>query len=186
MRSYTLATEFTDAAAEQTLIASLVENPALYRELSDVLLCEVFVCETSVWEQLISVVATEQRLQIPAIWQPATDPYATARHLVDLSQRRILAAIHERVAAALFDDTKSAAEVAGLWEEEALRIQTAFREPPPGSLHWAPALVSQVLEDAAARYEQRLRTGKAVLGVPTGLTQLDALLGGDYSRDSIC
>src|SRR5262249_62191115 len=41
---------------------------------------------------------------------------------------------------------------------------------------WASALLPQVLADAEARCLQREATGNAVLGVPTGLAQLDNIL----------
>ena len=65
-----------------------------------------------------------------------------------------------------------------LLEEEALRMQTALRNTTAGRLQWTSALLPQVLADAEARRLQRKATGSAVLGVPTGLAQLDHLLGG--------
>jgi replicative DNA helicase len=65
-----------------------------------------------------------------------------------------------------------------LLEEEAVRIQAALRDTTAGRLQWASALVPQVLADAESRRRQREETGRAVLGVTTGLTQLDNLLGG--------
>ena len=65
-----------------------------------------------------------------------------------------------------------------LLEEEALRVQAALRNTTAGRLQWASALLPQVLADAEARRLQREATGSAVLGVPTGLAQLDNLLGG--------
>jgi len=42
MQSYHLADEFTDIAAEQALLASLVQSPALYWDLLDLLTPDVF------------------------------------------------------------------------------------------------------------------------------------------------
>jgi replicative DNA helicase len=115
---------------------------------------------------------------VSADWLPAPNPHATAQRLVDLHQRRVLAAAQEQLAQALFDETTSALDIVALLEEEALRVQAALRDTTAGRLQWASALVPQVLADAESRRRQREETGRAVLGVRTGLTQLDNLLGG--------
>jgi replicative DNA helicase len=97
---------------------------------------------------------------------------------VDLHQRRLLAVAQERLAQVLFDETTPALDIVALLEEEALRVQAALRDTTAGRLQWASALLPQVLADAEARHLQREATGSAVLGVPTGLGQLDNLLGG--------
>ena len=53
-----------------------------------------------------------------------------------------------------------------------------MRSTDTGRLQWASALLPQVLADAEARRLQREAIGSAVLGVPTGLAQLDNMLGG--------
>jgi replicative DNA helicase len=116
--------------------------------------------------------------RVPADWLPASDPRSTAHRLVDLHQRRLLAAAQERLAQALFDEATPATDIVTLLEEEALRVQAALRDTTAGRLQWASALLPQVLADAEARRLQRETTGSAVLGVPTGLAQLDGLLGG--------
>ena len=123
-------------------------------------------------------VFTKQTSSVPADWTAASDPHATAHHLVDLHQHRLLAATQERLAQALFDETTPATDIVALLEEETLRVQAALRHTTAGRLQWASALLPQVLADAEARRLQREATGSAVLGVPTGLAQLDNLLGG--------
>jgi replicative DNA helicase len=95
-----------------------------------------------------------------------------------LHQRRLLAAAQERLVQALFDETTPASDIVTLLEEEVLRVQAALRDTTAGRLQWASALLPQVLADAEARRLQREATGSAVLGVPTGLAQLDNMLGG--------
>ena len=177
MQSYHLTDEFTDIPAEQALLASLAQSPALYWDLLDLLTSEVFAHETPTWKAIALALESDQPCIVPADWLPAPDPHATAQHLVDLHQRRLLAAAQERLAQALFDDT-SATDIVTLLEEEALRVQAALRTSTAGRLQWASALLPQVLADAEARRLQREATGSAVLGVPTGLAQLDNLLGG--------
>jgi replicative DNA helicase len=178
MQSYHLTDEFTDIEAEQALLASLMQSPGLYWDLLDLLTPEVFSHETPTWQALALALETGQSPSLPADWLPASDPHATAHRLVDLHQRRLLAMAQERLAQALFDETTPAPDIVALLEEEALRIQAALRDTTAGRLQWASALVPQVLADAESRRRQREETGSAVLGVTTGLTQLDHILGG--------
>jgi replicative DNA helicase len=178
MQTYHLADEFTDTHAEQALLASLAATPARYWELADVLTPALFTATQDTWQPLALALEAAQPPRVPAEWPPALDPPATARRLLDLHQRRLLAATQERLAQALFDETTPATDIATLLEEEALRVQTALRSTDAGRLQWASALLPQVLADAEARRLQREATGSAVLGVPTGLAQLDNLLGG--------
>ena len=178
MQSYHLTDEFTDIVAEQALLASLTQSPALYWDLLDLLTPEVFTKEVDIWKALTRAFETGQSLSVSADWLPAPNPHATAQRLVDLHQRRVLAAAQEQLAQALFDETTSALDIVALLEEEALHIQAALRDTTAGWLQWASALVPQVLADAESRRRQREETGSAVLGVTTGLTQLDNILGG--------
>jgi len=178
MHAYHLQDEFRDPTAERQLLAALAHHPTLYFALLDTLPTGVFTATQEVWQRLAVAIETGQPPPVPADWEPAPDPHATAQHLADLHQRRLLAAAQERLAAALFDPTIPAATLATLLEEEALRVQTALRETASGRLHWASDLVPQVLADADARLQQRAQTGKAVLGIATGLTGLDEALNG--------
>jgi replicative DNA helicase len=178
MQTYHLTDEFTDIAAEQALLASLTQTPTLYWDLVDLLTADLFPTEAATWQRVAQALDLEQRPTVPADWPPAVDPHATAQRLRDLHQRRLLAATQERLAQALFDDAVPAADIAALLEEEALRVQTTLRGTDAGRLQWASALLPRVLADAEARRLQREATGRAVLGVPTGLIQLDHLLGG--------
>jgi replicative DNA helicase len=178
MHTFHLQDEFTDAAAEQALLAAVARTPTLHYELLDILTSEVFTKEADTWRQVALAIDADQQPTVPDGWLPSPDPQATARHLADLYRRRLLAAAQERLAQALFDDTTPATAIATLLEDEALRIQAALRDADAGRLQWASALLPQVLADADARRRQREETGTAVLGVATGLLQLDVLLGG--------
>jgi replicative DNA helicase len=178
MQSYHLTDEFTDNEAEQALLASLMQSPGLYWDLLDLLTPDVFSHETSTWHAVTLALETGQSPRVPVDWTASPDPHATAQRLVDLHQRRLLAAAQERLAQALFDATTPATDIVTLLEEETLRVQAALRTSTAGRLQWASALLPQVLADAEARRLQREATGSAVLGVSTGLAQLDHLLGG--------
>jgi replicative DNA helicase len=178
MQPYHLQDEFRDATAERQLLAALAHHPTLYFTLLDTVPTDVFTETQEVWQRLTMAVETGQSPTVPPDWEPAPDPHATAQHLADLHQRRLLAAAQERLAAALFDPTIPASTLAALLEEEALRVQTAIRETAAGRLQWASDLVPQVLATANARRQQREQTGQAVFGVSTGFTGLDEALGG--------
>src|SRR5215211_4385618 len=178
MQSYHLTDEFTDIAAEQAVLASLMQSPTLYWDLLDLLTPEIFTTEADTWRAIALALEIGEPATVPADWFPAPDPHTTAQHLVDLHQRRLLAAAQERLAQALFDETTPTTEIVTLLEEEALGVQVALRTTTADRLQWASSLLPQILADAEARRLQREVTGSAVLGVPTGLAQLDNLLGG--------
>ena len=134
MQSYHLTDEFTDISAEQALLASLAQSSALYWDLLDLLTPEVFAHETSTWKTIALAFESDQPRIIPADWLPAPDPHTTAQHLMDLHQRRLLAAIQERLAQALFDETTPATDIVILLEEEAVRVQAALRNTTAGRL----------------------------------------------------
>jgi replicative DNA helicase len=178
MQPYHLQDEFTDPEAERALLAAIVINPALYFELAEVLAPDLFPTEAATWQLVALAVETKQAPAAPAAWLPTPAPQATVQRLADLWQRRLLAAVQERLAAALFDPTIPAATLAALLEEEALRVHTALRETVAGRLQWASTLVPHVLADAAARRQHWEATGTPVQGVPTGILRLDDLLSG--------
>ena len=151
MQTYHLADEFTDIAAEQALLASLARTPTLYWELLELLTPEVFTKEAATWSTVALALETVQAPCVSADWLPAPDPHATARRLLDLHQRRLLAAVQERLAQALFDEATPTAAIVTLLEEEALRVQAALRDSTAGRLQWASALLPKVLTDAEAR-----------------------------------
>ena len=173
-----LQDEFTDPGAEHALIAAIVDTPALYFELDEVLSPEMFATEAAAWQQVALAIEANQSPILPAPWSPAPAPQATAQRLADLYQRRLLAAAQERLAAALFDTTMPATTLATLLEEEALRVQSALRATAAGRLRWASELLPQVLADAAARRQHWEETGTPVQGLPTGIARLDELLNG--------
>ena len=164
MQSYHLTDEFTDIVAEQALLASLMQSPALYWDLLDLLTPEVFTKGADTWKALALAFETGEPPSVSADWLPAPNPHATAQRLVDLHQRRVLAAAQEQLAQALFDETTSALDIVALLEEEALRVQTALRVSTAGRLQWADALLPQILADAESRRRQREETRECGAG----------------------
>jgi hypothetical protein len=163
MQRFHLQDEFTDPCAEQRFIAAIAQDVTLYWELFDLLSPNLFTKEAGTWEQIKLAIEEGQRPVIPDDWEPTTAPHAVAHRLADLSRRRLLAALQERVAEALFDEHTPATEIATLLEEEACRVKSAFREPAMGGLLWANELLPQIIADAEARRQQRDHTGCAVL-----------------------
>lgn len=178
-QAFHLADEWTDANAERALVAAVAKNPALYWELSDMLPAGVFADPDTAeaWEQVTAAIEDEQPPEAPEGWTPATDPQADARTLADLLQRRMLFDTLERVAEGLRGE-RPAAELLTDIEDEVARTQAAIRETQAGALTWAADFLPDVLADAEERRRQREETGRAALGLSTGLTKLDALIGG--------
>ena len=178
MQRFHLQDEFTDPCAEQSFIAAIAQDCTLYWELFDLLSPNLFTKEAGTWERVKLAIEEGQRPVVPDDWEPTTAPHAVAHRLADLYRRRLLAALQERVAEALFDEHTPATEIATLLEEEACRVQSAFREPAIGGLLWANELLPQIIADAEARRQQCEHTGCAVIGLPSGIPRLDMLLNG--------
>jgi replicative DNA helicase len=178
MQHYHLQEEFIDPAAEQTLIAAVAHTPSLYFEFLDLLAPDVFAAEAAAWRQIALAIEADQPASLPAPWLPAVDPQATAQHVADLYQRRLLAAAQERLAQALYDNTTPASTLAALLEEEALQVQSALRATAACRLQWASDLLPEVLAEAAARRRHWEETGNPLQELPTGISRLDDLLNG--------
>ena len=177
MQSYHLTDEFTDIAAEQALLASLAQSPALYWDLLDLLTPEVFTKKPT-WQAIALALETGQP---PSYLQtgcrhptPTRPPSASWTCTSAVCWRRRKSGWRRRSSMR----PRPRRTLSTLLEEETLRVQAALRNTTAGRLQWASALLPQVLADAEARRLQREATGSAVLGVPTGLAQLDNLLGG--------
>ncbi len=180
MPAYTLPAEFVDQAAERALLAAIARRPELYWDLLDLLPAEAFAAEAPTAEALLDAIdqGAERLPAVPEAWLSADDPEATARHLADLLQRRLLAEELERLGGALYDQKRPAQDLAGMLEEAAARVQQAVRELRTGRLVALPELLPEVLRDVAARRQAVRERGAATVGLPLGLPQLDRLLGG--------
>ncbi len=65
MWSYHLTDEFTDIAAEQAILTSLMQSPALYWDRLDLLTPEVFTKEADTWQALALALETDQPHPVP-------------------------------------------------------------------------------------------------------------------------
>ena len=164
--TFGLADDYVQPEIEQGVLAAIASSPALFWQLD--LPADAFTQERR--QTFLGVAAAIRAEEQPALdegWRATSKPESDAAQLVDLLQRRMLAATIER-----------AAEIAQLLETEGGRIQAAIRETQRETLRWASDLIDVVLLDAAERLRKRQETGRPVLGIPTGIARLDQLLGG--------
>ena len=66
MQTYHLADEFTDIAAEQALLASIIGTPTLYWDVLDLLTPEVFTKEADTWQAVALALEAGKSPHVPA------------------------------------------------------------------------------------------------------------------------
>ena len=175
--TFGLADDYVQPEIEQGVLAAIASSPALFWQLD--LPADAFTQERR--QTFLGVAAAIRAEEQPALdegWRATSKPESDAAQLVDLLQRRMLAATIERAAERLLEPGQPAAEIAQLLETEGGRIQAAIRETQRETLRWASDLIDVVLLDAAERLRKRQETGRPVLGIPTGIARLDQILGG--------
>lgn len=177
MKEFRLSYEFVDKVAEQELIKAISLDPKVYWQICDLLCLEAFVAERETWQYLLTKIETEEQIIVPDIWAVSQDPETTAKHLLDLFQRRLLAELQERLAVLLYGK-QQASDIISFLEDEATRIQVAIKDTQPGTLRWANEVLLDVLADAEERHRKREETGKPVMGIPTCIKSLDEALNG--------
>ncbi len=177
MRTYSLESEFLDPQTEQRLLAAIAGDVNLYWQLQDLLPEGSFCVEAAAWSDLREAVTAGGVVPVGNT-APSLDPQADALRLADLHQRRLLAGMQERLSEALFDETRPAAAVAALLEEEAAAVRGRVRETSAGAALSGSSLLADALKLARQRLERRKATGKPCSGIPTGLGRLDQILNG--------
>lgn len=177
MRTYSLESEFLDSLTEKKLLAAIASDVNLYWQLQDLLPEGSFCVEAAAWTRLQTAV-TAATAPAPPVDEPSLDPHADAVRLADLHQRRLLAGLQERLAEALFDQTRPASDVAALLEVEAAAVRGSVRETAAGTALSGCTLLDDALKLARQRLERRKATGKPCSGIPTGLGRLDQILNG--------
>ena len=176
LQAFNLTADFTDQAAEQSVIAAVARKPELYWELADLLPPDAFAHEGEAWQQVAVAVESERPPAVPA-WEPAADPRAAAERLAELLRQRLLAESLANLAADLYGG-KPAGELLARLEEEAARVQAAVRELRAGEALAVTALFPQVLNTLRQRREAVKTQGAGAVGLPTGIAKLDKFLGG--------
>lgn len=186
MKSYRLGDRFRDHERERALLAALAANPNLYWEYADLLAPDTFAHEHGVWSKLSAAIGQGIAMDgiVPSgdtpgdAWQPSAAPQKDAEKLADLHQRRLLAETQERLADDLHDEKSPAADIAQRLEEQAAKVQQAIRQLASGRATYASDLVPDVVANARERWDARKDTGKAVMGIPSGIKELDEITGG--------
>lgn len=173
---FTLASEFTSPALERALLAAIVARPEIYWEVLDLLPPEALTETRQAFEELAA--AVEQEKPLPAVGgEPAQDPVATARELAGLYQKRLLADLAQNFLEELRGETSPTELITDL-EDNLARVQQAVKELRAGQVVALPDLLPEVIADIAARRQAVREQGTAAVGLPTGITKLDKLLGG--------
>lgn len=178
MKEFRLSHEFVDNVAEQELIKAISLDPKVYWQICDLLSPQTFVAEKETWHYLLNKIEAEEQIIVPEGWTASQNPETTAKHLLDLFQRRLLAELQERLATLLYGKQQNAADIISFLEDEATRIQVAIKDTQPGTLCWANEILLNVLADAEERQRKREETGKPVMGIPTCIKSLDEILNG--------
>ena len=177
--AYRLVEEFIDRELERGVLAAIARDPSLYWLLVEELPSGSFAVEHTAWRDLAAAMQTEQPAAVPEEWEPSAAAADDTRRLRDLHQRRALAGLLEAEGAALFaDGGESASAIALRLEERAARIGAALRDADGDRFRWTSDIIGSVLRDALERRLKREETGRPVIGVPTGLSRLDEILGG--------
>ncbi|HMW03407.1 MAG TPA: DnaB-like helicase C-terminal domain-containing protein [Acidobacteriota bacterium] len=177
MKAFHLSDEFIDADAERQMIAAVARRPDLFWELGELLRPDVFSAENATWARLVYEIEERAPITQGQAWEPARNPQATAQHLADLFQRRLLAGTQEQLAAGLFAHAP-VSELVSQLESETLRLKTTVNESVTGNLQWGDALVNDVLAEAIRLVEERARFGAVATGLLTGIRRLDEWLNG--------
>lgn len=178
VRRFSLVDDFIKPELERATLAAIELGGAdVFWALAELLPVEAFAAEREAWEHMRTAFeADEKPSAVSADWKPAADPIESARELAQLFRRRVAAQALEGLAQELHTVDP---ELLHLRFEEAVRQVTQADELlHGGGLLWGDNLIDSVLREAAERFQQRKETGKPTLGVTTGLTALDATLGG--------
>lgn len=174
---YLLASRFVRPDLETGMLAALAAKPDLYWQTLDLLHPDAF---TEDRRQLFVdlVAAIEQERPLPAVaGEPVADPLEAARQLADLHQKRMLADLLQQGIEEL-EQAESASALIGRMESGLTYVQQVVREARAGQVHTLADLMPAVLQDLIARRQAVKDSGKAVVGMATGITRLDRLLGG--------
>lgn len=175
MRTFHLAEDFIDMAAERGLLAALLADSELRVRLEGKLTPELFPTEIESAQRILNGQPCEQALA----WPAAADPAASLELVRDLYKRRQLAQLQENLGELLYNPARPVEDAASLvdaWRKDSVfpaSLQKAAK-PVPASAE----LLDRVLSDVTKRAADRKQTGCSINGIPTGLPKVDGLLNG--------
>ena len=176
------AEEYTTPDLEAGLIAAIRDNPTLYWETLDLLPAnsvDGFAVHWKAWHDLATAIEADNPLPLAGELDgasPAPDPRAAARTLGEMYQQRSMAYfLQEGLQRQREGETP--ADLMAWWMERGAAVQGEIAATRPGALLWGDSLVERVL-DLAKKARASKESGRATLGIPTGLADLDRTLNG--------
>jgi replicative DNA helicase len=173
---YDLQSQYIEPELERRLLAACAAEPEVLRTCAGRLTPDAFPAEQEAWLALAAAAQTGAGIE-PLPWTPSAEPLEDAARLADLLARRHVAALLETGAGALHGE-KPGAEVLADLERLAGAARLALQVDRAGCLQWGTDLLAGVLETARERRAERERTGRSILGIPTGFPALDNALNG--------
>jgi len=179
-QKFSFAGQFVNPDLEWALLAAIISDPPKYWETLDSLPPGVLTVGQAAYEIIAAAVEAEK--PIPPIdtlntVSPTPDPSLAARELANLYQKRLLAQMIQPFTEKLRGEIK-ADELIAQTEVELTRIQTAIREMRSGQAMSVADLLPEVLKEMASRQQAVMETGTVAVGLPTGISRLDKMIGG--------
>ena len=173
---FDLQSQYIEPELERRLLAACAAEPEVLADCAALLKADAFPAEQEAWLALAAAAQTGTGIE-PLPWEPSAEPLEDAARLADLLARRHVAAVLENAAQALHGEQPGTEVLADL-ERLAGAARLALQTDRTGCLQWGTDLLAGVLETARERRAERERTGRSILGIPTGFPALDNALNG--------
>jgi replicative DNA helicase len=171
-----LASEFTNPILEKELLAAIAAKPEVYFEVLDLLPKEALTQSKQAFIDLAKSIEQGKPL-LRVEGKPTLDPLKAAKELSELYQKRLLADLVQSFLEKLRGDFKAAELISSL-EDGLAELKQAFGKWQTGEALALSDLVPKIIEDIASRREALKEQGTIAVGLPTGISKLDQLLGG--------
>jgi len=173
---FDLQSEYIEPDLERRVLAACAAEPEVLADCAALLKADAFPAEQEAWLALAAAAQTGTGIE-PLPWEPSAEPLEDAARLADLLARRHVAAVLENAAQALHGEQPGTEVLADL-ERLAGAARLALQVDRAGAVRWGSDLLPEVLETARERRAERERTGRSILGIPTGFPALDNALNG--------
>jgi replicative DNA helicase len=179
MKHFSIADQFTDARAEEQLLATIYNNPETFYEVIDLVPVGIWTYYQNDFRSVAEAITTEQPLPKLELKQPPVlDPEPLAKYLSDLYQKRMAAILLESSLEKLHNGDMPAKEVISGIEQGLVEVQNSIREVQMGQLVNVPSLFDDLLQELSERHKAVKEKGQAAVGLITEIPTLDKLLGG--------
>ncbi|MBF0556146.1 MAG: AAA family ATPase [Nitrospirae bacterium] len=178
LTKYTMKEEFVDEALEIALLKALTENPENYWNLLDLLPPGCFYRYQEEFKSIAKSIESEATCEMQINVEPHPEPVEAAKTLAALYKSRLLVDVAQRFMENL-RDRKAFEEVVSEVETGVALAQQAVKELSAGQIVALPELLVTVLQEVQAKIQLISEKGPgAVIGIPSGISPLDSLLGG--------